>query len=305
LCGGRKIWSKLRADIRGRLPAILLTQPQWKMSYGDRFTALNCIAFIRVCLHTSCAEGQAVRYFISRLSAVFAIIIFFEHPSADAQEPRGNASFERNWSVCDIQSKPKPQAQERLEACNRVLAAGKSGGGVKDAQGTPRGVELYYGAYFDRSQAYTDLHRYNDAVADATYFLSIAPSIYGLKIVLGQAYANRALAYYYSGNYDKALADLDNQDAANREEFHGTTQDFLSAKLRGDVQMADGKYGAALAQYEAFAKVFPNDPGIAEKIYRARQLSNNPQLPTPVPVPLPPQSSDNPNPACKMYPNLC
>src|SRR4029077_53986 len=109
--------------------------------------------------------------------------------------------FERDWAICDMETKPKAQAQERIEACNRVLAAGKLGGGVKDILGTPRGVELYYGAYYDRSQAYIDLHRYDNAVADLTTFLSIAPTISSLKMIVWQAYARRALAHYHAGNY--------------------------------------------------------------------------------------------------------
>jgi tetratricopeptide (TPR) repeat protein len=221
----------------------------------------------------------------------------------------GTPVFERNWVICDLQTKPIGMPEERLRACNYVISAGPGGGGSKIVGGnTTRGEELYVGAYQDRAIAYTDLYQFQAALQDLDFFLGKADRIQGLKQILGFGYGRRALAYYYMQDYDRSLADLDQEDAWFRKLGFGGGGP--TGMLRGDIDMARGRYQDALDKYEhiqadAAQNNQPQYPELAGKISRAQQLLAAPQTPAPQPVPHGPATPDNPNPACKLYPNLC
>jgi tetratricopeptide (TPR) repeat protein len=205
-------------------------------------------------------------------------------------------NFERAWGRCSGQLPASPD--QRVIACGVVLAAGPSGGGNRILpDGHTRGELLFWNAYYARGQAYLLVPQYSKAIVDLTKFINEASwEESGLPI----AYGNRGFSFYKLGEYDRAIADLDAEEAEIKKQPLGPWKPGMTANLRGDIEMIQKNFGSALQHFQEFHNVYPNIPGVAEKIALARQLKEDPQSPVPS-QPAPPPPSE----ACKMYPNLC
>jgi tetratricopeptide (TPR) repeat protein len=207
-------------------------------------------------------------------------------------------NFERAWGRCSQQLPASPD--QRVKACGVVLAVGPSGGGNHILpDGRTRGELLFWGAYYARGQAYLLVPQYSKAIVDFTIFINHVSEDEG---VLPIAYGNRGFSFYNLGEYDKAIADLDAAEAVLKKHQLGPDKPGSMANLRGDIEMIQKNFGSALRHFQEFHDLYPNTPGLTEKISLARQLKENPQSSPPV---IPRPAAPTPSEACKMYPNLC
>ena len=143
-----------------------------------------------------------------------------------------------------------------------------------DSHGLPRqGLES---AYVERATAYAGLHKYDLALADVDFALSISPDDSDARGLRGQIpatselsqadAARRGAALFDRGDYDGALAALDRAVSLN-------PNDGYSLYERGLTWLAKSDYNRALADFNAVLKLQPNTWGALDErgnAYRGR-----------------------------------
>ena len=135
-----------------------------------------------------------------------------------------------------------------------------------DSHGLPRaGLES---AYVERATAYAGLHKYDLALADVDFALSISPDDSDARGLRGQipptseldqaGAARRGAALFDRGDFDGALAALDRSVSLN-------PNDEYSLYERGLTWLAKSDYNRALADFNAVLRLQPNTWGALDE----------------------------------------
>ncbi|MDX2107722.1 MAG: tetratricopeptide repeat protein [Candidatus Melainabacteria bacterium] len=139
---------------------------------------------------------------------------------------------------------------------------------------------------YNRAQAYRNLGRYKDAIADYTRYLELAPDDPENYLV----YYNRGVSYSALQEYDNAIADFDKaleQKVDYAAAFNGRSEAYLSRAAEGDFEKAlsDANQTISLAGKEAAnyilrAKVYSaqgNSEAAFSDINKAIEMDSSPQ----------------------------
>ena len=135
--------------------------------------------------------------------------------------------------------------------CARHSTTWPSRTSARSFRSNPRNVTSYY----NRALAYEHKGLHDDAIADLTKDISLAPTDAG-------AYDMRGLAYAHKGLYDQAIADFTQEIALNAKDIPlhpAFASQYASAySHRADAYAHKGVTDAAIADYRAALKLDPD-----------------------------------------------